>query len=91
MALQANREPDLAVVMRRNTDRFLGLIRDYVLRMQPKGAAVAQTVLDEQAYVLMSFLGGVMLSFTAGDATITSAEQLDRLMAAMVDGIAAAP
>ena len=87
--LQANRDPELAVVMRRNSERFTALIRDFVVRMQP--ADFDPAVLDEQTYVLMSFISGVMLSFAAGDATITSAGQLDRIMTALVAGIGAAP
>ncbi len=88
LMLQANRDPELAVVMQRNSDRFLGLIRDFVARLHPAGAGVDPAVLDEQAYGLTSLISGIMLSFTAGDRTIASAEQLDRMMSAVVAGIA---
>jgi DNA-binding transcriptional regulator YbjK len=91
LALQANRDPELAAVLRRNSDRFSGLIRDFVVRMQSGDNALAPAVIDEQTYVLTTFIGGVLLSFAAGDATLIGAEQLDRIMTALVAGIGAAP
>jgi DNA-binding transcriptional regulator YbjK len=89
LALQANRDPELAVVMRRNSDRLWDLIRDFVVQMQP--ADIADAVVGEQTYVLRAFISGVMLQFAAGEAMVASAEQLDRVMAAMIAGIGAAP
>lgn len=90
LMLQANRDPDLAAVVHSNSDRFLGLIRDFVERMNPQGAAIPRMVLDQQAYVLTQLISGIMLAFTAGDDTITDAGELDRIMAAVVAGIAGA-
>ena len=90
LMLQANRDPDLAAVVHSNSDRFLGLIRDFVERMNPQGAVIPRMVLDQQAYVLTQLISGIMLAFTAGDGTITDAGELDRIMAAVVAGIAGA-
>ena len=90
LMLQANRDPDLAVVVHSNSERFLGLIRDFVERMNPRGAHISRAVLDQQAYVLTQLISGIMLAFTAGDDTITGAVELDRIMAAVVAGVAGA-
>lgn len=85
LVLQANRDPELAAILQRYADRHLELIRDAVRRHHPSGPDADVT--DEQAYILMTFISGVMLSFTAGDHTITSAEHLDGVMSDVVSGI----
>lgn len=90
LMLQANRDPDLAAILQHNSDRFLDLIRDAVVRLHPEGSGADPAVLDDQAYVLMMFISGVMLSFTTNDRTIGSAEHLDRIMSGVVAGVAAA-
>lgn len=90
LMLQANRDPDLAAVLQSNSDRFMGLIRDFVGRMNPPDAVISRVVLDQQAYVLTQLISGIMLAFTAGDDTIADAQELDRIMVAVVAGIAGA-
>lgn len=89
LVLQANRDPALATILSRYSDRYLDLIRDAVRLHRPAGSDPDATVTDEQAYVLMTFISGVMLSFTTGSRTITSAEHLDDIMSGVVSGIAA--
>jgi DNA-binding transcriptional regulator YbjK len=90
LVLQANRDPELATILQRYSDRYLDLIRDEVRRHRPDGSDPDTTVSDEQAYVLMTFISGVMLSFTTGNRTITSAKRLDDVMSDIVSGIVAA-
>ncbi|KAA0103752.1 TetR/AcrR family transcriptional regulator [Mycolicibacterium sp. P1-5] len=87
LMLQANRDPRLATIFERFNDRYLDLIREAVRLHRPVTSPSDAAVTDEQAYVLMTFISGVMLSFTTGNPTITSAEQLDRIMADLVSGI----
>jgi DNA-binding transcriptional regulator YbjK len=89
LALQANRDPALATILQRYGDRHLDLIRDAVRLHRPPGSDSDAAVTDEQAYVLMTFISGVMLSFTTGNRTITSAEHLDDIMSDVVSGIVA--
>jgi hypothetical protein len=84
--LQADRDPRLATILERYNDRYLDLIREAVRLHRPAKASEA-AVTDEQAYILMTFISGVMLSFATGNPTITSAQQLDRIMADLVSGI----
>lgn len=87
LVLQANRDPDLADILQRYDDRYLDLIRDAVRLHGPGDYDRDSTVTDEQAYVLMTFIGGVMLSFTAGNRTIASAAHLDAVLSDVVSGI----
>lgn len=87
LVLQTNRDPELARILQRYNDRYLELIRDAVRRHRPDDIDPDTTVTDEQAYVLMTFISGVMLSFTTGNRTITSAEHLDDIMSDVVSGM----
>jgi DNA-binding transcriptional regulator YbjK len=87
LVLQANRDPELATILQRYSDRYLDLIRDAVRQHRPDPCDADSPVTDEQAYVLMTFISGVMLSFTTGNAVITSAAHLDAIMADLVFGL----
>ena len=87
LMLQANRDQELATILQRYSDRYLDLIRDAVRRHHPEGFDPDTHVSDEQAYVLMTFISGVMLSLTAGNPTIRTAEHLDGVMSDIVSGI----
>ena len=73
--------------IRDSGELFLALHRDVVLRLQPSGAEVEPAQIDEQAYVLQTFIGGLMSAIAYGDNTIESAEQLDGIMSAIVGGL----
>jgi DNA-binding transcriptional regulator YbjK len=88
LVLQSSRDPELATILQRYSDRYLDLIRDAVRRHRPDDVDSDTAVTDEQAYVLMTFISGVMLSFTIGNRTVTSAEHLDDIMYDVVSGIA---
>jgi DNA-binding transcriptional regulator YbjK len=87
LALQAGRDPVLEEALRHYRERFAHLIRQAVLRLQPHDRDPDPALVDEQAYVLMQFISGVMMSFASGDHTIRTAEQLDILMSGVVAGI----
>jgi DNA-binding transcriptional regulator YbjK len=87
LVLQANRDASLAHAFQDNSRRFLELHRDFVDRLQPVGANVAPDELYEQARVLQTFIGGLMSEIAYGDRAIETAEQLDRVMAAIVAGL----
>lgn len=90
LLLQANRDPELAEIFRRNSEIFTELHRQEILsRSQPKDKPDPR-VLDEQTAATMSFVSGLHMRFIAGDRSIESAEQLDVLLEGIADGIAAA-
>lgn len=90
LALESSRITDLDTALRRYDEMFFALIREAVLRLQPAGAQPDGSLVDEQAYAVMMFISGLMLAFTRGDHKIGSAEELDSLIAGIVDGVAAA-
>lgn len=90
LALEAARDPVLADALRENDERFFGLIRAAVLRLQPDGAAVESAVVDEQTYAVMMFISGVMTSRSSGETSVRTAEELDMLISGIVAGVGSA-
>lgn len=84
LALQAVRDPVLGAALRSYRDEFLDLIRAAVLRLQ---RASDQPLAEQQAYVVMMFISGVLLAFASGDRSIGTAEELDRLISGIVLGV----
>jgi AcrR family transcriptional regulator len=89
LLLQANRDPVLAESFRHNIEIFTELHREIVERWQPTGVDADTSVIDDQTYVTMNFISGVMMSLAAGDRAVGSPEHLDRLLSQIIAGIAA--
>ncbi|WP_024440571.1 MULTISPECIES: TetR family transcriptional regulator [unclassified Mycobacterium] len=87
LALEAARDPVLAEKLRGNDDRFFGLIREAVVRLQPDGADAA--AVDEQTYAVMMFISGVMLTRSSGETGTRTAEELDAIISGIVAGVGA--
>lgn len=85
LALQAVRDPLLDEAFRSYSDQFHALITDVVLRLQHHGPD--QALADQQAYVVMMFISGVMQALAGGDRRIRSAAELDALISGIVAGV----
>jgi DNA-binding transcriptional regulator YbjK len=89
LMLQANRDPELAEVFRHNSEVFAELHRREILaRSKPRHESEPH-VLEEQTVATMSFVAGVQLRLASGDWSVGSAEQLDRLLRSIANGVAA--
>lgn len=86
LVMPSSRDAGLAEAFSHNQERFLELHRDVVAGLCPAGTD--QDLINEKAYVLMTFISGLMLALARGDRTIDSAAQLLGIITAMV---AAAP
>ncbi|OBH52701.1 hypothetical protein A5685_14675 [Mycobacterium colombiense] len=89
LMLQANRDPELAEVFRHNSEVFAELHRHEILRRSKSGLEPEPHVLEEQTIATMSFVAGVQMRLVAGDPSVDNAEQLDRLLRSIADGVAA--
>ncbi|WP_197380314.1 TetR/AcrR family transcriptional regulator [Mycolicibacterium mengxianglii] len=85
LALLASRDPALEAARKRYDERFFSLIRDAVMRLAESDSDAA--LVDEQAYVVMMFISGVLLAFASGDRTIRTAKQLDLIIGGIVAGV----
>ncbi|MDY6997237.1 MAG: TetR family transcriptional regulator C-terminal domain-containing protein [Actinomycetota bacterium] len=87
LALQAPRDPELDEAFRGYTEGFLAIIKDAVERAQASRGKTDPALVDEQAHVVMMFLSGLMLSFASGVRRTYTAEDVDRVISAIVDGM----
>lgn len=86
LVMPSSRDANLAEAFSRNQERFLELHRNVVAGLCP--ADTDPALIDEKAYVLLTFISGLMLALARGDRTISSDEQLYGIITAIV---AAAP
>lgn len=82
LVMPSSRDAALAEAFSRNQERFFELHRNVVAGLCPVGTDAA--MIDEKAYVLMTFISGLMLALARGDRTIGSGEQLHDIITAIV-------
>ena len=82
LLLGAARDPDLAETSQAFVARIIAMAHDAVAHLQPDTDDSA--LLDAQATAVTTFIAGVFSRLVAGDRTINNAEQLARLLQAMV-------
>ena len=90
LMLQASRDPELVDAFEENLDLFTQLHRDIVLHLQPPGIEPDEAVIEDETLVTMMFVSGLLMSLARGDGVVHSAEELDRLLSAMVAGMTVA-
>lgn len=86
LVMPSSRDAGLAEAFSRNQERFLELHRNVVVGLCPADSDPA--LIDEKAYVLLTFISGLMLALARGDRTINSDDELHDIITAIV---AAAP
>lgn len=86
LAMPSSRDPGLAEAFSHNQQRLFELHRNVVVALCPPDTA--SDLIDEKSYVLLTFIGGLMLALARGDRTISAAGQLTDIITAIV---AAAP
>lgn len=89
LILQATRDRSLAAVFEQNTKLFEAIQRDIVIRSQP-GRDLDPAMVDEQTAATLNYVSGLFMLMTIGQPAFVSGEQLDRTLAGIVNGIAAA-
>jgi AcrR family transcriptional regulator len=89
LMLAATRDPELSEIFRHNNEVFTELHRREILLRMPAGVEPDSAVLDEQTAATMHFVGGVHMGLVGGDASIDTAEKLDRMLTGIANGIAA--
>ncbi|OBK34989.1 TetR family transcriptional regulator [Mycobacterium sp. 1245111.1] len=87
MTIQATRDPAIGATLQRAVDAFTKLHHDIVVQLLPHGAELDPAVVDDLSNVTLTFINGLMLRFVHGDRIITSPEQLDAVLSAIVAGI----
>ncbi|CAJ1509173.1 TetR/AcrR family transcriptional regulator [[Mycobacterium] holstebronense] len=87
LAMEAGRDPELAEIIRQSTTQFHELVRRAVSQWQTHDSEPDPAMLDEQTYAVLRFVNGVMVESCQGHDVDRSAEQVDRLIRAIIAGV----
>ena len=88
LAFHSHRDAVLRRALEDTIAGFVALSEQAVTQVQPDGP-VDPALVEEQAYAVTTFLNGVMVRQVIGDPRLETAEELTRLLHALVAGIAA--
>ena len=88
LAFHSHRDAVLRRALEDTIAGFVALSEQAVTQVQPDGP-VDSALVGEQAYAVTTFLNGVMVRQVIGDPRLETAEELTRLLHALVAGIAA--
>jgi hypothetical protein len=88
LALHAKRDPVLQTSLDQMISGFVALSQEAVAHVE-SDCLRDQALIEEQAYAVTTFLNGVLLRLALGDRTPENADQLSRLLHALVAGVAA--
>jgi DNA-binding transcriptional regulator YbjK len=88
LALHAHRDAVLRSAFEEAISGFVALSEQAVTQVQP-GGPVDPALVEEQARAVTTFVNGVIVRQVLGDSPVNSAEELTRLLHALVAGVAA--
>jgi DNA-binding transcriptional regulator YbjK len=85
----ASRDPDLGAVFDGLMDRFVAISEAAVAQVQPVGTLPDQELIKEQAFAVVTFLGGFLFRLAYGLTHMDSAKNLERYLHSVIAGVAA--
>ncbi|BCO37904.1 TetR family transcriptional regulator [Mycobacterium heckeshornense] len=85
----AARDPELGAVFQGLMDRFVAISEEAVAQVQPAGAVADRELIKEQAFAVVTFLGGFLFRLANGLARLDDAKQLEGYLHAVITGVAA--
>jgi DNA-binding transcriptional regulator YbjK len=89
LLMQAPRDPVLMESLRAVTARFAAMSQEAVAQLQPPGAALDSALINDQAFAITTFIAGLHLGYIyGGERQVESAEKLENLLHAVIDGVA---
>jgi DNA-binding transcriptional regulator YbjK len=88
LVLNARRDPRLRSILDGAIEGFVVLSERALIRLQPADDVDTELV-EAQAYVLTTFINGIMMRLALGDSAVDTVEALEHLLHAIVAGVAA--
>jgi DNA-binding transcriptional regulator YbjK len=85
----AARDPELGAVFQALMDRFVAISEEAVAQVQPVGVPPDRALIKEQAFAVVTFLGGFLFRLANGLARLEDAKQLEGYLRAVIAGVAA--
>ncbi|WP_260756496.1 TetR/AcrR family transcriptional regulator [Mycobacterium sp. SMC-8] len=90
LTMLARGDADLAAGFQQVSESYRGLVERLVIAMQnDEGAALDRALLDEQASVVLTYLGGLVFAFANDSSESLSRDDIARQIRAVVLGVAA--
>jgi DNA-binding transcriptional regulator YbjK len=89
LLMVAARDPQLAAVFQNLMDQFVAISEEAVAELQPAGASPDRELIKEQAFAVVTFLGGFLFRLANGLARLENAKQLEGYLHAVIAGVAA--
>ena len=80
----ASRDPELSAVFESLADRFVAISEAAVAQVQPAGTLPDSAVVKEQAFAVVTFLGGFLFRLAYGIAGVYSAKDLEALLRSVI-------
>lgn len=84
----AARDPELGVLFKTLMDRFIAIGEEAVAQVQPTDIPPDRYLIKEQAFAVITFLGGFLFRLANGMAGLQTAEQLEGYLHAVIAGVA---
>jgi DNA-binding transcriptional regulator YbjK len=89
LLMQAPRDPALMESLQAVTTRFAAMSEEAVAQLQPPGTALDSVLINDQAFAITTFIAGLHLGYIyGGERRVESAEKLENLLYAVIDGVA---
>ena len=89
LLMQAPRDPALMESFRTVTKRYAAMSQEAVAQLQPPGVSLDAAVINDQAFAITTFIAGLHLGYIfGGERRVESAEKLENLLHAVIDGVA---
>ena len=89
LLMQAPRDPALMESLQAVTARFAAMSQEAVAQLQPSDAALDSALINDQAFAITTFIAGLHLGYIyGGERQVESAEKLENLLHAVIDGVA---
>ena len=85
----ASRDPELGAVFDGLMDQFVAISEAAVAQLQPAGTPPDPELVREQAFAVVTFLGGFLFRLAYGLAELDSAKSLQRYLHSVIAGVAA--
>lgn len=89
LTMIASRDPELSAVLESLADRFVAISEAAVAQVQPAGTPPDPTLVKQQAFAVVTFLGGFLFRLAYGLVAVDSAKELEVLLHSVIAGVAA--
>ncbi|HVQ16939.1 MAG TPA: hypothetical protein VMS40_25220 [Vicinamibacterales bacterium] len=85
----AARDPDLSALFENLMDRFVAISEAAVAQVQPAGTPPDSALVKEQAFAVVTFLGGFLFRLAYGLVRLDGAKSLEAHLRSVIAGVAA--